>query len=73
MIALLKTTDAVVLSFAQAVLRAARIEAVIADTHMSVLDGSLGILPRRLLVAEEHAMRARRLLIEAGLEHELSA
>lgn len=72
MITLLRTTDAVVLSFAQTVLREAAIEALIADTHMSVLDGSLGILPRRLIVAEEHAARARRLLIEAGLEHELA-
>jgi len=35
------------------------------------LEGSLGVLPRRVLVAEEYELRARRLLEEAGLGHEL--
>jgi len=38
---------------------------------MSVLEGSLGILPRRVLVAEDDVSAARRLLQEAGLGHEL--
>ena len=38
---------------------------------MSVLEGSLGILPRRVLVAEEDVAPARRLLRDAGLGHEL--
>jgi hypothetical protein len=38
---------------------------------MSVLEGSIGIFPRRILVAEEDAPAARRLLQEAGLGHEL--
>ncbi len=38
---------------------------------MSVLEGSLGVLPRRILVAEEHAVAARRLLERAGFGHEL--
>ena len=38
---------------------------------MSVLEGSIGILPRRVLVAEEDLAAARRLLREAGLGHEL--
>jgi hypothetical protein len=38
---------------------------------MSVLEGSLGLLPRRLLVDEERAEEARRILTDAGLEAEL--
>ncbi len=38
---------------------------------MSVLEGSLGILPRRMLVADEYADAARPLLTDAGLGHEL--
>src|SRR5438552_2128727 len=38
---------------------------------MSVLEGSIGILPRRILVHDEHQDSARRLLEDAGLAHEL--
>jgi hypothetical protein len=38
---------------------------------MSVLEGSIGILPRRILVAEDRADEARKLLEDAGLGHEL--
>jgi len=41
------------------------------DQNMSVLEGSLGILPRRVLVADEYFSAARRLLTDAGLAHEL--
>lgn len=48
----LKTNDAVLLNFAEALLADAGIQAVVFDTHMSIMDGSLGVLPRRLMVAE---------------------
>jgi predicted O-methyltransferase YrrM len=41
------------------------------DQHMSVLEGSLGILPRRILVDDERHDEARRILEDAGLSHEL--
>jgi hypothetical protein len=41
------------------------------DQNMSVLDGSIGILPRRVMVAEDHVAAARKLLQDAGLGHEL--
>jgi hypothetical protein len=72
MVTLLQTTNVVVLSFAESVLREAGIVPVIADTHMSVLEGSLALLPRRLLVADEDSSRARELLREAGLAGELA-
>ncbi|MGI2035104.1 DUF2007 domain-containing protein [Rhizobium panacihumi] len=68
---LIRTNDVVLLSFAESLMRDAEIPCMIADQSMSVLEGSLGLLPKRLLVAEELAEEARRLLIDAGLEAEL--
>ncbi len=70
---LLRTNDLVVLSKARAVLEGRGIGAVVLDEHMSVLDGSIGALPRRLMVADEDAAAARRALREAGLGHELES
>jgi putative signal transducing protein len=61
----------VLVSAIQALLDAAEIPHVVLDQNMSVLEGSIGILPRRLLVAEDDADAARRLLEQAGLGHEL--
>jgi Putative prokaryotic signal transducing protein len=41
------------------------------DQNMSVLEGSIGILPRRIMVAEAHGEAARALLAEAGFGSEL--
>ncbi len=68
---LVRTNDAVLVSAIQALLDAAEIPHVVLDQNMSVLEGSIGILPRRLLVAEGYADVARRLLEQAGLGHEL--
>jgi hypothetical protein len=68
---LIRTNDAVVLSFAESLMKDAGIACLIADRDMSILEGSLGFLPRRFLVADEDAERARRILIDAGLEKEL--
>ena len=62
---LLRTNNAVYLSFAQTVLAEAGIEAMIFDAHMSVMEGSLGVLPRRLMVADDMYARARSLLAAA--------
>lgn len=68
---LIRTNNAVVLSFATSLLNDAGIHSLVADQSMSILEGSLGLLPRRLLVEEERADEARRLLVDAGLEAEL--
>jgi hypothetical protein len=61
----------VLVSALQALLDAANIPHFVLDQNMSVLEGSIGILPKRLLVAEHHVDAARRLLEEAGFGHEL--
>lgn len=70
---LIRTNDAVILSFAESLMKDAGIACMIADQSMSVLEGSLGLLPRRFLVEEGRAAEARLILIEAGLEAELVA
>ncbi|MEX0851773.1 MAG: DUF2007 domain-containing protein [Bauldia sp.] len=69
---LLRTNDLVLISFVEAVLREAGIKALVVDQNMSVIEGSLGILPRRVLVQEADSTRARRLLDDAGVGGELS-
>ena len=68
---LIRANDPVLLSFAESLMKDAGIHCLIADQGMSILEGSLGMLPRRLLVAEEDANAARKLLIDAGLGDEL--
>jgi hypothetical protein len=62
---LLKSNDAVFLSWVRHVLAEAGIPHVLLDGHMSALEGSLGILPRRILVPEADHARALA-LVEAG-------
>ena len=68
---LIRTNDAVLVSAVVALLEDAGIRSVVFDQNMSVLEGSLGILPRRVLVPEDQELQARQLLQDAGLGHEL--
>jgi hypothetical protein len=69
---LLRTNDLVTISFVEALLREAGIEALVVDTHMSVVEGTLGILPRRVLVPADDIATARAILENAGVGRELS-
>ena len=60
----LKTNNPVTLSYASHVLEEAGIQCVIFDENASVMDGSMGFLPRRLMVLDEEFARADRLLRE---------
>lgn len=64
----LRTTNPTLIPFATALLKAEDIEAFPLDVNMSVLEGSLGILPRRLVVHAEDAAHARRILTDNGIE-----
>jgi hypothetical protein len=68
---ILRTNDAVLVSAVEALLEGAGIPHIVLDRNMSVLEGSIGILPRRVLVDEDYSGSARRLLADAGLAHEL--
>ena len=63
--AVLKSLDPVVLNYAANLLEQEGIESVVFDTHASVMDGSMGFLPRRLMVADDDFSRAEQLLRQA--------
>lgn len=65
---LLRTNDLVLISFAEALLSDAGIGHVVLDQHMSMVEGSLGVLPRRMLVEEGRADEARQLLRDADVD-----
>jgi hypothetical protein len=70
MIELVRSNDSVLISFATSVLVDAKIEHSVADSHMSVIDGSIGAITNRILVAEDQLDAARRLLADAGVQIE---
>ena len=59
---LLQTTDPTVIAFAQALLEGEDIDSFVLDVHMSVFEGSIGILPRRLMVLERDWVEARSVI-----------
>lgn len=64
---LLRTNNPVIISFTEALLRDAEIQYLVLDQNMSIIEGSLGILPQRILV-EIHAFeQARQLLNDADI------
>jgi len=67
MIELMRTTDPVVLSLARSLLEEAGLMAIVMDSHMSGIEGSIGVFPRRLMVVRSEAEEARRILCEADL------
>lgn len=70
---LVRTNDIVLVSAVGALLDGANIHHLELDQNMSVIEGSLGVLPRRILVHDEDYREARQLLADAGLAHELRA
>ncbi|HET6468396.1 MAG TPA: DUF2007 domain-containing protein [Geminicoccaceae bacterium] len=62
MVELVRTNDLVHLSWAEAMLRAAGIPTLLLDSHFSAVEGSLGVLPRRLMVEEDDLERAQEVL-----------
>ena len=68
---LVRTNDVVLISFIESLLDEAGLGYFVADRHMSAVEGSLGFLPRRILIVEEDRDEARRLLSDAGLAAEL--
>jgi hypothetical protein len=71
MIAILRCNDPVLLSVVETLLKGAGIGVFVADQHMSALEGSIGAFQRRVMVDRDDEHAARRLMIEAGLGHEL--
>jgi hypothetical protein len=66
---LVRTNDAVRLSWLQAILAEADIAAIVLDSHTSIVEGSIGAIPRRVMVADADHFRASAVLrdAEAGI------
>lgn len=62
---LVRSNNPVLLSWLTAALAEAGIEAVLLDAHTSILEGSAGAIPRRLMVIDEDYPRAREILDQA--------
>ncbi len=65
---LLQTPDPTVIAFAQALLDGEGIDSFVLDVHMSVFDGSLGILPRRMMVADRDWFVANATMRDNGID-----
>ena len=68
---IIRSNDVVLLSFAESLMRDAGIATMIADQSMSILEGSLGMLQRRLLEDSDCVDQTRRILSDDGLGAEL--
>ena len=68
---LLRSNDMVLVSYIVDLLQQEGLAATVFDVHMSILEGSVGVLPRRIMVPADEEHRARRLLAEAGLREHL--
>ena len=71
MIELIRTNDPVLISFVESLMRDAGIGCFVADQNMSIVEGSLGILPRRVMVEKDREASARRILSDAGISNEM--
>jgi Putative prokaryotic signal transducing protein len=70
-IELLRTNNPVLISWASALLKEQGIESFVLDAHTSVLEGTASAIPRRLMVTDEDAPRARAILEAEGAGKEL--
>lgn len=70
---LLSTTDPTVMAFAKALLQGEDIDCFELDVNMSILEGGIGIFPRRLMVSEEDYFPACQTLMDNGIEVEAIA
>ncbi|MGY6411768.1 MAG: putative signal transducing protein [Alkalilacustris sp.] len=64
---LLRTNDPTIIAWATALLEGEHIEVFVLDVHMSALEGSIGILPRRMMVRARDHFRAAAVLRDNGI------
>ena len=66
---LLRTNDPVQISWVMALLADGDIQALVMDSHSSIVEGSIGAIPRRIMVADEDLAAARSILRQAGEDY----
>ncbi|MEE9428599.1 MAG: DUF2007 domain-containing protein [Paracoccaceae bacterium] len=65
---LLRTTDPTIIAYASALLQGEGINCFPIDVHMSVLEGSVGVLPRRVMVRTKDHFRAAAILADNEID-----
>ncbi len=65
---LLRTNDPTIIAYASALLQGEGINCFPIDVHMSVLEGSVGVLPRRVMVRDVDHLRAERILLDNDID-----
>ncbi len=65
---LLRTNDLATIAFCQAILESEGIRCFTVDVHMSALEGSIGVFPRRILVAQRDFFMSRAILVDNDIE-----
>lgn len=70
---LMATNNIVTISYVESLLKDANIDFLILDQNMSILEGSLGIIPKRIMVTDEYLLAAKQLLEDAGLKKEITS
>ncbi len=65
---LMRTNDPASIAFAQALLQGEGIDCFELDVNMSVLEGSIGVFGRRVMVADGDYKKAARVLTDNGIE-----
>lgn len=73
MIELMATNNIVTISYVESLLKDAEINFLILDQNMSILEGSVGIIPKRIMVTEANLLSAKQLLQDAGLGKEITS
>lgn len=71
MVEIVRTNDLVVIGFLQSLLEDANIHVLVADMHVSAIEGMMGAFPKRILVLDDDVEEARSLIRDAGLGAEL--
>jgi hypothetical protein len=70
---ILRSNDAVLINFVVVLLRDAGLTPMLADEHVSAIEGSIGALPRRILIASEELAQAKRVMNEADMSQWISS
>ena len=64
---ILRTTDITQIPYVKMLLSSEGINAFVFDENISLLEGSINILPIRLMVLASDALKARNILLENGI------
>ena len=70
---ILRSNDAVLINFVVVLLRDAGLSPLLADEHISAIEGSIGALPRRVLIPSDELIKAKRVMQEADLSQWISS